>query len=70
MQPFKVLRGLKEVHVRMPNHRGSGSALEVPFDQQELVFGDDGMIQSQLRCIEEAKGLMTAAPAALVGCES
>lgn len=55
LQPFKVLRGIKEVHIEMPNDRVSDSELETPSQQ---THSDNRTVQSQMRCMEETKSVM------------
>ncbi|KAL8751904.1 MAG: hypothetical protein Q9199_006115 [Rusavskia elegans] len=55
LQPFKVLRGIKEVHIEMPNDRVSDSELETPSQQPH---SDNRTVQSQMRCMEEIKSVM------------
>ncbi|KAL8663355.1 MAG: hypothetical protein Q9168_008112 [Polycauliona sp. 1 TL-2023] len=55
LQPFKMLRGIEEVHIEMPIYRVSKS------ESASSMLGPDSdkrPIQSQVRCMEEVKFMM------------
>lgn len=55
LQPFRVLRGIKEVHIEMPNEVVSDGDLETPFQQ---LHPANRTVQSQLGSMEETKSVM------------
>lgn len=55
LQPFRVLRGIKEVHIDMPNEVVSDGDLETPFQQPPPA---NRTVPSQLGNMEETKSVM------------